>query len=307
MKFTPYPLILLAACIGTDYLDDPKDPAILTDVTTLSLVTGQTQTIGATYYYNMWKADEQAELTWLSRDPEVASVSQSGKVTALTKGQTDIVILYPGEDTTTVRVNVVEGSGEVASVVIHSPDTSIDIGEMVTLSAVPYTLYGVEYTENYTVGWESSDLPVATIDGAGRLTGLSTGSVELTATINGVTSLPFTMMVGVSARIGVFQGNGGYQSTGTATLMYNPADQLILTFSSDFATSFALGTFVYLANSTSGTVVRTQGLEVAEVTSNGAKSYNISLINSQVSLHDYRYVVLLCKPASITFGYAELQ
>ena len=30
-------------------------------------------------------------------------------------------------------------------------------------------------------------------------------------------------------------------------------------------------------------------------------------LNSQVNLHDYRYVVVLCKPATVTFGYAELK
>lgn len=77
--------------------------------------------------------------------------------------------------------------------------------------------------------------------------------------------------------------------------------------SSNFETSFALGTFIYLANSTSGSSVRSTGLEVAEIKNNGAKTFNITQIKSNATLTDFKYVVILCKPASLTFGFAELK
>jgi hypothetical protein len=83
--------------------------------------------------------------------------------------------------------------------------------------------------------------------------------------------------------------------------------KLTLTLSDNFETSFALGTFVYLANSTAGSAVRSQGLELGEVKTNGAKSFDITAINGNVKIDTYRYAIILCKPASLTFGYADLK
>jgi hypothetical protein len=82
--------------------------------------------------------------------------------------------------------------------------------------------------------------------------------------------------------------------------------QLILDLGANFRTSFALGTYIYLANSTNAGNVRSAGLEVAQIRENGAQTFNISALNRNVGLFDYRYVVILCKPATVTFGYADL-
>jgi hypothetical protein len=81
---------------------------------------------------------------------------------------------------------------------------------------------------------------------------------------------------------------------------------IILELSSNFETSFALGTFIYMANVTNGSQVRSSGLEVAQITTNGAKSFNLTAINPGIKLTDYTYVIILCKPATVTFGYAQL-
>jgi hypothetical protein len=53
--------------------------------------------------------------------------------------------------------------------------------------------------------------------------------------------------------------------------------------------------------------VRASGLEVAQIVDNGAKTFNLSNIKPGIGLNDYKYVIILCKPASVTFGYAELK
>ncbi|VXD11871.1 Ig-like domain-containing protein [Marinoscillum sp. 108] len=298
-------LLSLASCIGTDFIDDPKDAAILTEVTSISLKVGETVQIEATYYYNMWVAKEDAELIWQSNDRSVASVDQSGKVTAVGKGQTKIQISYANEETVTVDVTVVENTDDVARVQITAPGSSLMINETIQLTARAFTMDDVEVTDKPVI-WTSSNETLATVNSSGLVTAHANGIVSITAEIEDVKSPPFQLMIGTQARSGVFEGSGSYKAVGTVTLFIDDNDQLILTFSADFETSFALGTFVYLANSTSGTVVRSQGLEIAEVTTNGAKTYNVSLVNSSVGLNDYNYVILLCKPASITFGSAAL-
>ncbi len=298
--------VSLYSCVGTDFLDDPKDSAILVNAISASVEIGDTYQIEASYYYNMWQEEPDVVLNYRSNSPSVATVSESGLVTGVSPGQTQIVILYPGEDTVQVSVTVVGDVNDVAEVVLSAESSSIDVGASITIGLEVYNLNREPFTGEGDTIWSVSNESVARIDQSGVLTGLSDGSVEVTCSVDGVSSQPLPIMVGVQARTATFVGVGSYQAVGTATLAVNDSDQLILTFSSDFATSFALGTFAYLANSTAGTTVRAQGLEIAEITENGGKQYNISAIEPDVSLEDYRYVIILCKPASITFGYADL-
>jgi hypothetical protein len=78
--------------------------------------------------------------------------------------------------------------------------------------------------------------------------------------------------------------------------------KLLVKLSSNFQASVALGTFIYLANSTAGGNVKTAGLEVAQWSS-GARIFEVP----GVTLNQYKYVVVLCKPAGLTFGFAELK
>lgn len=298
-------VIFFNGCIGTDNEDDPKDSAILTDVETLQLVEGNVSQINAVYHYNMWTPEPNTMLVWKSLNNSIAEVDQEGSVTALLKGQTSIWISYPGEDTVLVDVTVVEGANDVAKVEVTAPQTTAAIGATIQFTVEAYTIDDKTISGS-SLTWMSSDLSVASIDQTGLLTALSNGNVNVTAMIDGVTSANFLIMIGTTGKVGVFEGVGSYKAIGTATLTSTDGI-LTLDFSSDFSTSFALGTFVYLANSDGGTAVRSQGLEIAEVTTNGAKSYNISAVDQTVDLDTYKYVILLCKPASITFGKAELK
>lgn len=296
---------LLSSCVGTDYENDPKDSAIIVEKQNFELMVGETETIEAVYHYNMWRPEPEAQLTWISEDPSIVGVSSSGTITAIAKGQTTVTVLLAAEDTTSVSVTVVETAAEVASVEILGDNSTIEVSETVQLSARAYTINEVEITGKL-ISWSSSDMTVASIDQNGLVTGLSDGLTEMTATVDGINSPAYVIMVGSNGKMGTFQGVGSYDAKGTATLTDDNGN-LTLTFSNDFETSFALGTFVYLANSTSGTAVRSRGLEIAEVTTNGAKSYDITAVDGSIGLDSYQYVVLLCKPASITFGYAEMK
>lgn len=112
----------------------------------------------------------------------------------------------------------------------------------------------------------------------------------------------------VTERQGTLQGQGGYTATGTVTLRRNEAGDLILSTSADFEVSFALGTFLYLSNSKDGRATANDGLEVADVSNNttGAQSFNVTQLAPDATLTTYQYVIVLCKPARLTFGAAEL-
>lgn len=113
----------------------------------------------------------------------------------------------------------------------------------------------------------------------------------------------------VTERQGTLQGQGGYTALGTVTLRRNEAGEIILSTSADFQVSLALGTFLYLSNSQAGSATTTSGLEVADVSESttGAQSFNVSQIDPDATLSTYQYVIVLCKPAQLTFGSAELK
>jgi hypothetical protein len=108
-----------------------------------------------------------------------------------------------------------------------------------------------------------------------------------------------------SSRVGTFVPAGGYAAEGMAVLRFS-GEQVVLELSDNFKTSFALGTFVYLSNSTSGSATFSNGLELGQITTSGAKTFNVSVLHPTVGLFDYRYVIILCKPARVTFGYADM-
>jgi hypothetical protein len=63
-----------------------------------------------------------------------------------------------------------------------------------------------------------------------------------------------------------------------------------------------------LSNTNSNaSTVKSAGLELGQISVNGTHSFDITAINSTVKLGDYKYVIILCKPATVIFGYAELK
>jgi hypothetical protein len=123
------------------------------------------------------------------------------------------------------------------------------------------------------------------------------------AKVEGVKSNSIRFNVGATTnmRTGTFQSAGGYSSVGSVTVE-ETSGKLIVKLSNDFQASVALGTFIYLANSTTGSAVKSAGLELGQWSS-GAKTFEAS----GVTLNQYKHVVVLCKPAGVIFGFAELK
>lgn len=296
--------LVLSGCIGVDYLDDPiVGESIETESQPIALLKGNSFQATARYY-NQYGIEQPVDLVWASSSPVIASVNGNGLVTANASGQATIVVSF-NTIQSSFQVNVVLDETQVASVQVTLPDqTSLAIGGTKSLSATVKNING-QPLMGRAVEWFSENTSIASVDDTGLVTGLGMGMADIHAKSEGVKSNVITFSVG-GGRSGSFVGAGGYTAVGTATLSLMD-NKLILQFSNNFQTSFALGTFVYLANSTNGAQVRASGLEVAQITTNGAKTFDITAISPTTGLLDYQYVIILCKPASLTFGYAELK
>jgi hypothetical protein len=297
--------VALTGCIGVDYVDDPiigerieiEQKQVAMQVGEMS----QTQAI----YYDQYGIQQDVEITWTSSVPAIAAVNQQGLISALSGGQTTIIATHKTAQSQ-VAVNVVIGVDQVASVVIASPgnQTTLKLNEMITLTSMVKNINGDLLNER-SIAWVSEDTSIASVTDQGVLTGIGPGMVDVYATVEGIKSNVLAFSSG-DARSGMFVATGGYKASGTASLSVVNG-KLKLEFSDTFETSFALGTFIYLANSTNGSNVRSSGLEVGQITTNGAKTFDITAINPTAGLFDYKYVIILCKPATLTFGYAELK
>ncbi|MFZ5973266.1 MAG: Ig-like domain-containing protein [Bacteroidota bacterium] len=296
--------VFLAGCIGTDFVDDPiVGEQITVSHTQVALMVGETLQLTATYS-DPYGIPREVALIWTSAAPQVALVDPTGKISALLPGQS---VVQPSFGTflgPLIQVVVVSDPDQVATVTIAAPTTSLNPGEKTQLTVTVTNIEG-QLLEGKMVEWFSENDNLLTLTQTGEVTALAAGVAGVHAKVEGVKSNSLTFTIGL-ARSGMFQEAGGYDAEGMATLRISNGE-LILELSADFKTSFALGTFIYLANSTNGGAVRSGGFEVAQISTNGAKTFNISQINPSVGLFDYRYVIILCKPASVTFGFADLE
>lgn len=302
--------LLNISCIGIDVLDDPIDLVkgntiafLNLDSNMLALRNGESFDVEAVYF-DQFGIQRDYMLSWQSENESVA-IADNGTVEGKAPGTTIIVVSYL-EASQALQVTVVNDETAVAAVIISDPSsTSLAIADEVQLEASVRNIEG-ELLPDKSIEWFTENESLATVSSTGLVKALANGVVEIHAKSEGVKSNSIIFSIGSSnLRQGTFIPAGGYQARGTAMLS-NVDGELILKLSDDFQTSFALGTFIYLANSTSGSQVKAGGFEVAQITTNGAKTFNITALNASVTIDQYQYVVILCKPASVTFGYAEL-
>ncbi len=170
---------LIMSTLGSSTFDvlTRTKPVQLVEVITLSktqftLSINETQTLTATVSPS--DADNK-EVEWTSSDESIASVDQSGKVTAKAKG------------TCTITCAATDGSGMkaecavtvvqlVTGITLSETTLSLTTGSTHTLTAtvVPPT------ASNTGVAWESSNTSVATVDQSGKVTAKAKGTCTIT-------------------------------------------------------------------------------------------------------------------------------
>ena len=171
---------------GTGPPEPPPDPPRPTTVT-VSPGASELSALGAIVQLSADVRDQNgqvmsATVTWSSSNTPVATVSASGLVTADGNGTATI----------TVTAGAVSGSATVTvaqrvSAVELIPDTGIVLpGTTLQLAAEAQDANG-HAVDGSGFAWASSDTTVAVVDGAGLVTGIELGEVEVSATSSGAT------------------------------------------------------------------------------------------------------------------------
>ncbi len=149
--------------------------SITLDKTSLVLNEGESSTVSASSVQPDNANDKS--VVWSSSDEEIATVDQTGKITAVSKG------------TATIKGTANDGSGKyatcsvtvkrlVSSITIEPASLIIHIGESKTLHATVYP----ETANNTSYTWSSSNTSVATVSTSGVVKGVAKGTVIITAT-----------------------------------------------------------------------------------------------------------------------------
>ena len=299
--------LVMSGCIGTDLVDDATVPEeVEINEGQVSLLIGGTTTLTATYRDEFGMVAD-ATFTWQSADASIASVDNSGVVTALAEGQTTVSVSAGTATSVGLLVTVRASVDDIAKVLISAPaQVQFDLGETLQLEATGWNVDNMQ-VEDVDVTWSVNDPTIAQVDANGLFTAVAAGEVEVVATIDGINSEPQVFTIGESERMADFVDVGGYVAEGSATLSRDDQGNIILELSPDFRTSFALGTFIYLSNTTNGRETRTGGLDLGEIRTGGAKTFNVTSVDEDVELDSYRYVIILCRPAGITFGFADFE
>ena len=148
------------------------------DQTDITLNKGASQTLKATV-----KPDNATDknVTWASSKTDIATIDNTGKVTAVAKGVATITASCGGK-TATCKVTV---TVSVESITLSETTLNLEKGTSATLTA---TVKPDDATDK-TVSWSSSNTSVATVTTGGVVVAVSEGSTTIMATADGQTAV----------------------------------------------------------------------------------------------------------------------
>ena len=143
---------------------------------TLSLEVGKSKTLTPTVV----PSDATYTLSWSSSNTSVATVSQSGLVTAKASGATIITVRTDNGKSDDCLVTVTQSAASPTSVSVTPTSLSLEVNQTANLTA---TVYPSNATTSLT--WSSSNTNVAKVSG-GKVTAVGAGSCVITVkTSNG--------------------------------------------------------------------------------------------------------------------------
>lgn len=123
----------------------------------------------------------ERQISWATSDDRVATVDQSGLVTAVRAGTATITATSEGKSgAATVQVTLLP----IARIEVTPDMATLTVGESTQLTATPRDEDG-NTLSGRTITWTTSDRGVADVNGTGRVHALAVGAATITATSEG--------------------------------------------------------------------------------------------------------------------------
>jgi uncharacterized protein YjdB len=141
-------------------------------------------------------ATVQAPITWSSRNPAIATVTEQGSLTPLRRG-TAVVVAEAGGVARAVSILIT--APPVVAVAIDGVPPALTVGGTVKLRGVVRTARVVDDDHERSVDWRSGDPSIATVSSDGTVTARAPGQAAITATCEGIRGTAFVSVVSVRA------------------------------------------------------------------------------------------------------------
>ncbi|ADN74988.1 Ig domain protein group 2 domain protein [Ferrimonas balearica DSM 9799] len=137
-------------------------------------------------YSDGTSADVTASVAWRSADTAIATVADTGQLTAVAAGSTSVTARQAGVTSNVVQVEV--GAAAITAIQVTPAAVTLAKGNGTQLSAMATYSDGTTVDVTTEVDWISQQSGVATITASGRLQGVAQGSTRITASKGGVSS-----------------------------------------------------------------------------------------------------------------------
>lgn len=148
--------------------------SIKLDDTTKVMYVGESARLG---YLIMPTNVTDKSVTWSSSNSSVVSVDSSGLVKAVTAGQA--IITIKNADGTLSSSCTITVKQEATGITLDVKDLEIEVGKSYTIK----TTVTPANSTDVAIAWESTNTTVATVDGNGKVTGVSAGKAIIIAKI----------------------------------------------------------------------------------------------------------------------------
>ena len=299
-------LVFALSCVGTDFITESPlgNPArIEIDPTTTAVQQGSAVSFQATYYDTLGNIVPGTSFQWMSSNPTVASIDESGLAFGKQRGQVMIFASAREVQSESALLTVVSDPNQVARVSLTPDSSDLTIGETLQFIATAFN-FNNGAVQGIAFNWSSSDSSIVTIDNNGLATAIAAGVVEIVAEADGVVSLPSHIEVFGRTRTGQFTKAQGtsYTVDGTVTLEELADGSLVLKLGEDFASSNGPGLHVILSTSNA---LSSGSVDLGDLKFTiGEQSYQVP---ENVQFTFYDWVIIHCVPFNITFGFAELK
>lgn len=159
------PYLTMAQCVITV---QQSTNGLTMSQTELTLEKGSSQNLTCT----LTPANAYADITWKSMDTSVATVSSTGRVTAVKTGKTYVIATTENGYSATCLVIVTEAASGITLDVYH---LSLAVGKSYQVTAVPNPITSSEKT--FT--WTSKDTSIATVNASGKVTAVKSGETVI--------------------------------------------------------------------------------------------------------------------------------
>ena len=171
------------ACGVTDKISGPvaRLHAVVISPASATLAIGGSKSFTATGQDESGRPIGGLSFFWSSSNPSVATVTQSGQVTALTTGQAQIAASVAGVSGFAVVTVLTK---PVGSIVVVPSNATLRIATTLQLTDTVKDVSGA-VLQGQTVSWSSDNAPIASVDGAGLITARALGTAHITASSGG--------------------------------------------------------------------------------------------------------------------------